>query len=320
MTHTQNEPKFDFDVLVVGAGIAGIYLLYRLRKSNFKVCVFEAGSNIGGTWYWNCYPGARCDVDSFYYSYQFDEKLEQDWDWTERYASQPEILSYLNYVVKRFNLRDGIKLNTKITAARYDEEQGAWEVEDETGKSTKATYCVMATGCLSAPNIPNIDGLGSFLGDIYHTSKWPHDLVNFSELRVGVIGTGSTAVQVIPEIAKQASQLTVFQRTANYVLPANNRPLTEAEIRKTKQSYSTLRRDAKKTFGGFNTQQNESLATESTPEEREIEYEKRWQSGGIGFLSAFSDLTTDENANKTAQGFVRKKICEIVTDPKIAEL
>ena len=217
--------QLDLDVLVVGAGAAGLYLLHKLRGSGFAVQVIEAANGIGGTWYWNCYPGARCDVDSMYYSYQFDEDLQQEWEWTQRYASQPEILRYLNHVVDRFNLRRDIQLNTRVKSAYYNETSNRWFIETENGQHMNATFCIMATGCLSSFNAPTFEGLSSFQGPVYHTARWPRDPIDFSGLSVGIIGTGSTGVQVIPEIAKQATSLTVFQRTPNYVVPARNRYL-----------------------------------------------------------------------------------------------
>ena len=315
--HYQN---VEFDVIVIGAGTAGIYLLHRLREVGFTVLAVEAASDVGGTWYWNRYPGARCDVDSIFYSYQFDEDLQQEWVWTERYASQPEILDYLSFVADRFNLRPHIQFNTRVQSVHYNEARKFWRVESEGGKCVTATYCIMATGCLSIANTPNFLGLRDFDGPVYHTARWPHEPVNFSGLRVGLIGTGSSAVQIIPEVAREAAHLTVFQRTANYVVPARNRPLECEELRKIKADYSSLREDAKNTFGGFNFYPNENSAIETTIEEVDREYEKRWQAGGLSFMGAFSDLTYDANANKTAQDFVRGKIRGIVEDPKVAEL
>lgn len=312
--------QLDLDVLVVGAGAAGLYLLHKLRGSGFAVRVIEAANGIGGTWYWNCYPGARCDVDSMYYSYQFDEDLQQEWEWTQRYASQPEILRYLNHVVDRFNLRRDIQLNTRVKSAYYNETSNRWFIETENGQHMNATFCIMATGCLSSFNAPTFEGLGSFQGPVYHTARWPRDPIDFSGLSVGIIGTGSTGVQVIPEIAKQATSLTVFQRTPNYVVPARNRYLDREEVWDIKANYSTLRAEAKATFGGFNFHLNERSALGVTPEELSQEYERRWQTGGIPFLGAFSDLTLDIEANKTAQDFVRGKIQEIVIDPSVAHL
>ena len=267
----------EFDVIVIGAGTAGIYLLHRLREIGFAVLAVEAASDVGGTWYWNRYPGARCDVDSVFYSYQFDENLQQEWVWTERYASQPEILDYLSFVADRFNLRPHIQFNTRVQSVHYNEARKFWRVESEGGKCVTATYCILATGCLSIANTPNFIGLHDFDGPVYHTARWPHEPVNFSGLRVGLIGTGSSAVQIIPEVAREAAHLTVFQRTANYVVPARNRPLECEELRKIKADYSSLREDAKNTFGGFNFFPNEISAMETTMEELDREYEKRWQ-------------------------------------------
>jgi len=222
MTHPQAQarpgttlPKGDFDAVIVGAGFAGLYMLHRLRGMGFRARVLEAGSGVGGTWYWNRYPGARCDVESVQYSYQFDEALQQEWDWSERYAAQPELLRYANHVADRFDLRRDIECNTRVASAAFDEAAGRWVIEANGAARVTATYCIMATGCLSAPNLPRFKGLETYQGECYHTGNWPHEEVSFAGKGVAVIGTGSSAVQSIPIIAAQAKQLTVFQRTAN---------------------------------------------------------------------------------------------------------
>jgi len=317
MSH-QNSP--DLDVLVVGAGVAGLYLIHRLRQAGLSVKAVDRASDVGGTWYWNRYPGARCDVDSMFYSYQFDEALEQEWTWTERYAAQPEILDYLRHVTERFDLRKDILFDTSISSAHFDEASRSWALTTGSGDVLRASFCVMATGCLSAANKPVFPRQDSFAGNIYHTGDWPHDGVDFSGQTVGVIGTGSSGVQAIPEIAQQAAQLTVFQRTPNYVVPAQNRPLEEAEIADVKDHYRDLRAFAETTPGGFNFAPNEQSALEVSEEERTREFETRWQKGGIPFMASFSDLAVTEEANKTAQDFVRGKIREIVRDPEVAEM
>lgn len=309
-----------FDSVVVGAGFAGLYALHRLRGLGHSVRVFEAGSDIGGTWFWNRYPGARCDIRSMEYSYQFSTELQQEWMWTERYSTQPEILRYINEVADRFNLRDGIRFNTRIKAAAFDETANRWSIETSTGERVSAQFLIMATGCLSSINMPRIKGLESFRGPWYHTGNWPQEAVDFSGQRVAVIGTGSTAIQAIPLIAAQAAHLYVFQRTANYTIPARNVPLDPAEQQRIKADYGNFRnRNSQQPFGAdFDT--NPALAMETSPEERRQEYEKRWKQGGFAFLGAFRDLLFDQRANATVIEFVHAKIREIVHDPKTAEL
>ena len=309
----------DFDVVVVGAGFAGLYLLHRLRGTGFAARVLEAGAGVGGTWYWNRYPGARCDVESMQYSYQFDDALQQDWDWTERYATQPEILGYANHIADRFGLRRDIQFETRVTAAAFDEAAGHWVVETEKGARIKAVFCVMATGCLSAPNRPEIAGLERFRGAIYHTGQWPHEAVDFTGRRVGVIGTGSSAIQSIPVIARQAAQLTVFQRTPNYAVPAQNAPLDPEAVRAVKADYGALRARASQTKAGFDADWNKASALDASPEERQREYETRWREGGLPFMGAYGDLLLDQEANDTAAAFVRGKIRQAVRDPEVAE-
>ena len=214
-----------YDVVIVGAGFSGLYMLHRLRSAGFKTQVFEQASDVGGTWYWNRYPGARCDVESMQYAYSFSPELEQEWGWTERYATQPEILRYVNHVADRFDLRRDIQFNTCVSAAIFSETGSLWMIETNNGGRISATYCVMATGCLSSTNTPNFEGVESFSGSLYHTGEWPHHEIDFSGQRVGIIGTGSSAIQSIPLIAEQAKHLYVFQRTPHYTVPARNQPL-----------------------------------------------------------------------------------------------
>ena len=222
--------SLDFDAVVIGAGFGGMYMLHRLRQKGFRVRVFESGKGVGGTWYWNRYPGARCDVESVQYSYQFSPELQQEWEWTERYATQPEILRYANHVADRFDLRRDIRFETRVTQARFDEKAHAWTVETDKGDRVTARFVITAMGCLSSPNTPKIPGLEDFKGPTYHTGNWPHEGVDFTGKTVGMIGTGSSAIQSIPIIAQQASHLTVFQRTANYMVPAHNKPLDPAYV------------------------------------------------------------------------------------------
>jgi cation diffusion facilitator CzcD-associated flavoprotein CzcO len=309
----------DLDLVIVGAGFAGLYMLHRARAMGLSARVFEAGSGVGGTWYWNRYPGARCDVESMEYSYQFSDALQQEWNWTERYAAQPEILRYAEHVADRFDLCRDIRFDTRVRAAAFDEPHGHWVIETDDGARTAATWCVMATGCLSSTNVPDFDGLDRFRGARYHTGNWPHEGVDFTGLRVGVIGTGSSAVQSIPLIARQAVHLFVFQRTPNYVVPAHNGPLDPRVREEIKANYPALRARAKQNRTGQLYPINRQSALEVTSEERAREYQARWERGGLGFIGAFADLLIDPQANDTAASFIRHKIREIVRDPAVAE-
>jgi len=308
------------DALVVGAGFAGLCMLRRLRELGFSVRVFEAAAGIGGTWYWNRYPGARCDTESLQYSYQFCERLQREWQWSERFAAQPEILRYINHVADRFDLRRDIEFNTRIAGARYDEAAGDWSLATADGRTIRARYCIMATGCLSAPLTPAIDGLDDFAGERYYTSAWPHREVSFAAKRVGVVGTGSSAIQAIPLIAAEARRLYVFQRTANYSVPAHNGPLDPGYERDFKARYAENRARAKELVSGFLCHYNRQSAFEVGAEQRRREYDARWAHGGLAFLGAFSDITHDAEANRTATGYIHDRIREIVDDPEVAEL
>ena len=309
-----------YDAIVVGAGFAGLYLLHRLRKQGLEVRTLERGSGVGGTWYWNRYPGARCDVESMEYSFKFDETLQQQWQWTERYAAQPEIERYLNHVADRFDLRRDIQFDAEVDSARYDEKAGLWHIGTRQGDRFTARYFVGATGCLSVPNRPSYPGQERFAGTIHYTSRWPREGVDFTGERVAVIGTGSSAIQSIPLIAEQARRLTVFQRTPNFSVPACNRPLSEEEIAKTKIEYPRLRQHSVDQIFGFNLYINPGSALEATPEEREAEFERRWNAfGGLQFLGAYGDLLLDKDANDQIADFIRRKIRQIVKDPVKAQ-
>jgi cyclohexanone monooxygenase len=304
----------------VGAGFAGMYMLHRLRGLGFTARVYEAGGGVGGTWYWNRYPGARCDVESMQYSFSFSEELDQQWDWSEKYAPQPEILAYANHVADRFDLRQHIRFDTRVTAATYDETAKSWRIETDRGDHVTAKFCIMAVGCLSAANRPSFRGREEFRGPIYHTGEWPHEGVDFTGLRVGVIGTGSSAIQSIPIIAQQASALMVFQRTATYSVPAWNEKLTP-EYRKTiKADYPALRAKARARPTGFYFPFNMKPALEATPPERERQYQEAWERGGLPFLGAYGDLLFEKTANDTIAEFARRKIRELVKDATTAEL
>ncbi len=311
----------NFDAVVIGAGFAGMYMLHRLRLQGLDTRVFEAGSDVGGTWYWNRYPGARCDVESMEYSYQFDGELQQQWEWSQRYAPQPEILDYARHVADRFQLRDDIQFDTRVQALDFDEESATWAVTTDDGRQCRANFVVAATGCLSVPNIPQIDGMDTFEGKVYHTGTWPHGEVDFSGKRVGVIGTGSSAIQAIPLIAAQAAQLYVFQRSPNYSVPAQNGPLDPDLQRRIKARYADLREQNRQMVTGFGARhpRNDGCALEMTPQEREQQLERHWQLGGLLFGSAFGDTFFDIHANEAAAEFVRNKIRGIVHDPELAE-
>jgi cyclohexanone monooxygenase len=309
------------DVVVVGAGFAGMYMLHRLRKQGMTARVYEQGDGVGGTWYWNRYPGARCDVESMQYSYSFSEELQQEWDWSERYAPQPEILKYANHVADRFNLRSDIQFNTRVERAGFDESANIWSVATSDGKTVTAKYVVLATGCLSNARMPEIRGLDSFEGKVYHTGHWPHEAVDFTGQRVAVIGTGSSGIQSVPIIAEQASQLTVFQRTANFSIPARNAVLTEAERQWFRAKYPEIRRFAREEArNGIYTEMPDRGALDDGDNERRSKYEARWSKGGLTFMSVYNNLALDKTANDTAADFVREKIAEIVRDPETAKL
>ena len=240
-----------YDAIVIGAGFAGIYLVHKLRDElGLSVKAFERGAGVGGTWYWNRYPGARCDFESDYYSYSFNDEIQQEWGWTERYAPQPEILRYANFVADKLDVRRDIELNTTVERAVWDEASDTWTVSCDTGATARARYLISGTGILSVPSTPKFEGMDTFKGKIYHTGDWPHEGVDFTGLRVGVIGTGSSAIQSIPLIAEEAAQVTVFQRTATFTVPAANRPITENERRATKRSYTQLRAQARRSQTG----------------------------------------------------------------------
>ena len=310
----------DYDVIVVGAGFGGLYAVHRLREQGWRVHGIEAGSGVGGTWFFNRYPGARCDIESTEYSYSFSEELQQDWEWTQRYPTQPEILRYLNHVCDRFALRNLFSFDTTVVGARYRDSAASWTLTTATGEQLTASMVVMATGSLSVPRIPDFPGLADFAGTVLHTADWPAEPVDFSGERVAVIGTGSSGIQVIPNIAATASELTVFQRTANFSISGPNAYLSPTEIAEVKANYPALREHARRSFGGSTIPINRQSALEVTPVERDEQFERRWRLGGFAFLAAYSDLGIDPDANALAADFVRRKIASIVTDPAVAEL
>jgi cation diffusion facilitator CzcD-associated flavoprotein CzcO len=308
-----------FDALIIGAGIAGLYQLYCLRdRLGLSAQVLEAAEGVGGTWYWNRYPGARCDSESHSYCYTFSEGLVRDWDWTERYPEQPEIMRYLNHVADRFDLRRSIRFGTRVRSAHYDGAANLWHVTTERGERLAATYLIAAVGCLSTANVPAIPGLEDFGGRWVHTGQWPHEGVDFTGKHVGQIGTGSTGIQAAPVIAQTAAHLTVFQRTANYSVPARNAPLTPAFMRHVKESFADIRRMMHGTPNGHAFAIEDRSVFDVTPAERQALYEAAWQKGGLQFRATFRVLVVDKAANDTAADFIRHKIREIVRDPATA--
>lgn len=309
----------NYDAIVVGAGFSGLYQLYSLRERlALRVRVLEAGEGVGGTWYWNRYPGARCDSESYSYSYSFSEELQQEWEWSERYPEQPEIMRYLNHVADRFDLRRDIQFGARVSNAHFDEAANRWHVETDSGERFTATFLITAVGCLSSANVPAIAGLETFGGDWYHTGEWPHASVDFTGKRVGLIGTGSTGIQAAPVIAAQALHLTVFQRTANFSVPARNGPLGPEYWRTVKENYAQIRQDMRSTTNGHPFFISERSAHDATPEERQALYEAAWDVGGLQFRATFRDILSDRAANDTAVEFIRAKIRALVKDPDVA--
>ncbi|MEK4171784.1 NAD(P)/FAD-dependent oxidoreductase [Lysinibacillus sp. FSL L8-0312] len=309
----------EVDAVVLGAGFAGLYMLHQLRSKGFSTIVCEAGDGVGGVWYWNRYPGARCDIESIYYNYTFSKELYEEWTWTSRFPEQAEILRYLNYVADRFQLRTDIQFNTRVTAAHFDEERHKWIVYLNDGQHILAKYFITGIGCLSAANVPNIHGLQQFSGNWYHTGHWPHEKVDFTGKRVGIIGTGSSGIQAIPVIAKEAEQLTVFQRTPQYTIPARNHPYDENFIKETKQNFEALKQSMRNSISGTPFAQNQQSAMEHSDDKRMAVFEKAWAQGGFAFAATYDDLLTNEQSNEKAAEFIRSKIRQIVKDPVVAE-
>ena len=310
----------DVDAVVVGAGFAGLYAHHRLRGLGLTVRGFEAAADVGGTWWWNRYPGARCDVESMDYCYSFSPEVEQEWTWSERYATQPEILRYLNFVADRFDLRRDIQFDTRVTAATWDETSQRWHIATDRGDRVSAQFCIMATGCLSQAKEPEVDGIGTFGGDIFHTGRWPHEGVDFTGRRVGVIGTGSSGIQSIPIIAEQAEHLTVFQRTPNFTMPAKNAPLDPEAVAARKADAREIREAMRSSRAGVVVPMPEHSAVAVDDDARSSQFERAWNSGTLyGMVAAFNDLLINRDANDTAAEYVRDRIREIVDDPDVAE-
>ncbi|WP_241481567.1 flavin-containing monooxygenase [Mesobacillus campisalis] len=294
-------------------------MLYRLREAGFSTRVYEAADGVGGTWYWNRYPGARCDSESIYYNYTFSEELYREWTWSSRYPEQPEILRYLNFVADKFDLRPDIQFETRVNAAHYDEETKRWQIELNDGTSVSAKYFITGVGCLSASNLPKFNGLENFKGEWYHTGHWPHHKVDFTGKRVGIIGTGSSGVQAIPVIAREAEHLTVFQRTPQYSAPARNHPYDLEYIKRSKENFLEIKKQMRESQGGQPVEVPTKSALEVTSEERQQKFEEAWQTGGQGIFTSYYDITVDPKANETASEFIRSKIGEIVKKPEVAE-
>ncbi len=309
-----------YDVAVVGAGFAGLYALYRFRRAGYRVIGYEAGSDVGGVWYWNRYPGARCDCESHVYSYGFSPELQQEWNWSLRYSEQPEILRYLSHVADRFELRRHIRFNTAVVAAHFEETENRWRIVASDGSAVVTRFIVAAAGGISAVQHPQFPGLGRFQGKTYHTARWPHEGVDLAGKRVGIIGTGASGVQCVSAIAPVAKHLTVFQRTANWVFPVWNGPTDPEVDRSVKESYPELRRASLETAGGFPFELAELSALSVSAEQRAAIYERAWRMGGVMFMSrSFNDLLVDREANETAAEFVRRYIRQVVKDPTVAE-
>ncbi len=320
MTVVKNAGDQLLDAVVVGAGFAGLYALHKLRAQGLSVRVIEAAPELGGTWYFNRYPGARCDVESVDYSYSFSDELQQEWNWTEKYATQAEILAYLNWVADKLDLRSDITFNTRVVSAVLDETTLRWTVTTDAGEVLTARFCLMATGPLSAAMTPNFSGLDTFGGEIYHTAHWPYDDVDFTGKRVAVIGTGSSGIQTIPIIAEQAAHLYVFQRTPNYSIPAGNRALSSEELAEIKAGYAERRRLSWRSGGGSPHITAPKPTMDFTPEERRAAFEKRWQLGGVLYSKTFPDQMTDLVANEEARKFYEEKIRAVIADPAVADL
>ncbi|MDT7654026.1 MAG: hypothetical protein QOI36_5432 [Pseudonocardiales bacterium] len=311
----------DFDLVIIGAGFAGLAMLNRARELGLRSRVYEAGDGVGGTWYWNRYPGARTDSECYYYCFSFSEEIVREWTWSERYPGQPEMLRYFDFVADRFDLRRDIRFGTRITSAAFDDASGNWEVVTDGGERVRTSYVVTGLGLLSAPHLPDFPGLESFEGDWYMTSRWPQDGADLVGKRVGIIGTGATGVQAIPLIAQEAAHLTVFQRTPNYVVPAQNRPMEPDEIVELKAKHYEILQKARDHSFAMPFNPGHGPASGVSPEERQRIYEEGWASGGFRFLfETFDDLLVDSESNESAAEFIRSKIRETVHDPEIADL
>lgn len=313
-----NEKKH-YDAVVVGAGFAGLYMIHRLREAGLSVLAYEAAEGVGGVWYWNTYPGARCDTDSIYYNYTFSEELYNEWTWTERYASQPEILRYLNFVADKFELRENIQFKTRVSSAHFDNATNQWDVNLDDGSYVTAKYFITGVGVLSTLNIPDFKGKDSFEGQAFHTADWPKDL-NLKGKKVGIIGTGSSGVQSIPEIAKEAGHLTIFQRSGQYTAPARNYSYNEEEVKKIKANFKAMRKKMERTYDGIPIERPDRSVLDHTPKQQNEVFEEAWDKGGVPYLLAtYSDLKKSEESNAAMAKFVSDKIYGLVDDQDLAK-
>ena len=313
-----NPPSSHYDAIVIGAGFAGLYMLHRLRGLGLKARVFEAGDGIGGTWFWNCYPGARCDVDSMQYCYSWSDELQREWQWTERYPTRDEILRYVRHVAERFDLNRDISLNSRVVAGRWLADSGRWQIKIERGPTVTARFLITATGCLSESRVPDIDGLDEFKGRTFHTGRWPKTPVHFAGQRVGIMGTGSSGIQAIPEIAREAREVIVFQRTPNFSIPAWNGPIDTEHKRYWMTNYPALRERARNTRSGILYDYGTRPGVAMTAEERNEEMDSRWKKGGANFVHAFNDTFVNPESNQFLADYVRNKIRQTVKDPDTA--
>ena len=310
-----------YDAVVIGAGVSGMYALHHLRGMGLSVRVYDGASDVGGTWWYNRYPGARVDgPGSPFYCYTFSDEMMKEWDWAETQSDQSAVLAYLEYVADRFDFRRDIQFETWVKDARYDEASQRWTVETSTGVTASAQFLICAVGALSTTNMPDIPGINDFAGECYHTGRWPHEPISFKGKRVAVIGTGSSGIQAIPEIAREADHITVLQRTAQYAFPAGNRPITPEDMADARENWEEVREKMIAHPGGFPFATHERKALDYTPEERRARYEKLWQRGSFKFfLDGYNDIAMSEEANASLADFVRDKIRETVKDPAIAE-
>ena len=307
------------DIIVVGAGFGGMYAVYKFRELGYNVVGIEAGGNVGGVWYWNRYPGARCDLMSVDYSYGFSDEIQQEWSWSEQFAAQPEILAYANFVADRLDLRKDFRFDTRVTSAKWDEAGKLWRCTTDDGAVLEAPFCIMSTGPLSIPKDPDIEGISRFKGKIYRAQKWPHEEVDFAGKRVGLIGTGSTGIQIVQEVGRKAGELFVFQRTPSWTLPMRNHDLDEEYLKEMKANYPAMRMAMKMNPTGGTRPVSTRPFFSLPPSQRRDVMEHAWQDGGHTFLACFSDLMSNQAANDQVADFVREKIGEIVEDPKVAE-
>lgn len=309
----------DYDAVIIGAGFSGMYQLHRLRGLGLKAHVYEAGDDVGGTWYWNRYPGARCDIESVHYSFSFDDDLQQEWNWSERYAAQPELLTYAQHVADRYDLRDDITFGTRVEGMDWNDNAAAWTVRLADGSEVRSRFVICATGCLSKPQRPAFEGLDDFAGELYYTSSYPHEGVDLAGKRVAVVGTGSSGLQTITAIAPEVGALTVFQRTPSFAVPAHNGPLPPELLDDVKARYDEIRNADRNSRTGVDFKPRSELLEEAAPDAVRAEFDKRWDNGGLGFSSGFADILINPVANDVAAEYVREKIRETVDDPQVAE-